>query len=290
MGVNTDQGCWCRDVALIDFLQKFDNPTTFMMMRFFSFLGDEPFYLLLLPALFWCWDKEKAWPLALVLGLEFYLNFLLKDAFQSPRPVGTGLIEAHGFGFPSGHAQNGMVLFGYLAWVTRANFWLAGGTVFLIGLSRVYLGVHFLSDVVGGWAVGFLWLFVAVYGMEELKRRKVSVGTVPALGLIFLLWAWLVGFYPVDMSARIGGAVFGFVAGALLEKDSVGLVCRGSPVTQGKKILLGALGVILIKEGLGVLLPEKLAIHFFRYGFVGFWIGLGAPWLFVRLKLSPGGS
>lgn len=287
-GVSIDRGSWCPDVALIEFLQQFDDPTTYTMMRFFSFLGDEPFYLLLLPALFWCWHKRKAWPLAIVLGLEFYLNFILKDVFQSPRPVGAALVDVDGFGFPSGHAQNGVVLWGYLAWATGSNFLAAGVAVFLIGLSRLYLGVHFLSDVVGGWALGFLWLFICIYAMRELKSREFAIPMVPAIGLVFLVSAWLVGFYPIEMSAKIGGAVFGFVAGALLERDTIGLDCSGSPVTQGKKILLGALGVVLIKEGLALFFPEMLAFHFVQYGCIGLWIGLGAPWMFVRLRLSPG--
>ncbi len=255
-------------------------------MRLFSFLGDEPFYLFALPVLFWCWDKRKAWPLAIVLGLEFYLNFVLKEAFHSPRPLGTALVEAEGFGFPSGHAQNGVVLWGYLAWATRSNFGLAGMVVFLVGLSRLYLGVHFPSDVVGGWALGFLWLIICLYVMNELKRRQFAMPTVPGIALVFLLSFWLMGIYLNEMSIKIGAAVSGFVAGVMVERSYVGFDSGGAWLIQGKKVLLGIAGVLLIKEGLGFFFPDTVPLHYLRYGSVGLWIGLGAPWMFVRLKLG----
>jgi len=273
-------------MAIIEFFQQFDFPAIYMVMRFLSFLGDEPFYFLVLPVLFWCWDKKKAFPLAIILSLEFFLNFMLKDAFHISRPEGIALINVDGFSFPSGHAQNAVVLFGYLAWVTRKNFWLAGVLIFLIGLSRLYLGVHFPSDIVGGWALGFVWLFICLYVLDQLEKRRFSMPMVPAIGLIFLLSLWLLSLYTHDISIKISGAAFGFLAGALVERTSIRYICQASLLRQGIKILLGAVGVVIIKEGLDLFLPNIPTLHYVRYACAGGWIGLGAPWVFIKFGLG----
>ena len=105
----------------------------------------------------------------------------LKVFFQRARPVET-VIDAGGYAFPSGHAFAAMVFFGYLIHLAFRHFRLHGlqilvtlvGTamVLLIGSSRVYLNVHWLTDVVGGWIAGFAWLLISILIVRHIEWPK----------------------------------------------------------------------------------------------------------------------
>lgn len=107
---------------------------------------------------------------AVNLALVFALNQALKFAIQRPRPDGFQLAVEQGFSFPSGHSMVAMAFFGLLAWMvwcygtdraTRIGCAVAFGVVIvLVGVSRIYLGVHYASDVVAGFCVSLAWLAV----------------------------------------------------------------------------------------------------------------------------------
>ena len=107
---------------------------------------------------------------AVNLVLVFALNQLLKLIIQRPRPEGFALAVEQGFSFPSGHSMVAMAFFGLLAWMvwryetdraTRIGCVAAFGTVaVLVGVSRIYLGVHYASDVIAGFCVSLAWLAV----------------------------------------------------------------------------------------------------------------------------------
>ena len=109
------------------------------------------------------------------------LAFVLKTAVHRVRPhAGFALIQIGGWSFPSGHAMMSIIFYGMLAYlfIRRTRSWrlqvlavsAAGLIVFLIGFSRIYLGVHYLSDVLAGYAGGLFWLTVSITGLETYKR------------------------------------------------------------------------------------------------------------------------
>jgi undecaprenyl-diphosphatase len=128
------------------------------------------------------WITLAAWIAALAGGGA--LDWLLKVIIRRPRPVGAEqFLSGHSFSFPSGHSMGSLVGLGMLAYVLIA-FWLparrhrtlvvavAFGGVLLIGASRMYLGVHYLSDVIAGFAAGGLWLAACVTGVEIALRQR----------------------------------------------------------------------------------------------------------------------
>jgi membrane-associated phospholipid phosphatase len=118
---------------------------------------------------------------AAVLG-GILLNNLLKIMIHRPRPLSeTTLVTVYGWSFPSGHAMNSMIFYGIIAYllVREIRSWgakaviimIALCVVVIIGLSRIYLQVHYLSDVIAGFAGGLFWLSVCITGMEMVKKR-----------------------------------------------------------------------------------------------------------------------
>lgn len=126
--------------------------------------------------------KRPGWCSVLNLGLVVLLNQTMKFAIQRPRPDVLRLTDVSGFSFPSGHSMAAMAVFGLLAWcVWRyeknprrriALMCLLALVIVMVGISRIYLGAHYASDVLGGFCVSMIWLV--------LYTKVIA----PALGLI----------------------------------------------------------------------------------------------------------
>ena len=122
--------------------------------------------------------------MAICLAGAGLLSFLLKNTFQRLRPDTFFLVTETSFSFPSGHALATMCFYGMLAffimretssWPLR--LWVATLTLFLslaIGISRIYLGVHYPTDVVAGYAVGFMWLTFCISLLLRYEKQNNS--------------------------------------------------------------------------------------------------------------------
>jgi membrane-associated phospholipid phosphatase len=138
-------------------------------MKFFTFLGNENFFFLVLPMLYWSVDAGLGLRVASILITSNVLNSVGKSLFASPRPFWVSadvqpLSYEHSFGIPSGHAQNSAAQWGIMAaWLGKRWAWIAAVVIaLLVGISRLYLGMHFPHDVVLGWLFGYVLLFLFI--------------------------------------------------------------------------------------------------------------------------------
>jgi len=180
------------DQQAFNFLAGFVSDIHTDVMQFFTFLGTHIFLIpanLILIAYF-LFVKKHRWysiKIPVVAISSLILLFSLKYLFRRSRPLTPLLEHARGYSFPSGHALISFTFYGlliYLAWLNIKNIWfkwfcVVGLTilVFIIGLSRVYLRVHYASDVLAGYCVGFMWLSISIWilnRMEKFSRKKVD--------------------------------------------------------------------------------------------------------------------
>ena len=181
-------------LSVISFLQT-NFEWLVPVMEFFTFLGNEEFYLLIMPVLLWSIDYAMGLRLGVMLMLSGSLNTFLKFGFHQPRPYWVSaeienLTSPMGsFGLPSGHSQNAASVFGLLVGLTKRK-WLKGLLIFtivMIAFSRLFLGVHSIQDILLGLLVGtmLLWIFL------KLEQRLVVFyrGKKPWLrvGIAFLI-------------------------------------------------------------------------------------------------------
>lgn len=166
------------DVAVADQLHAAATPGATQFFLVVSAFGFQVLWLIaVLVGLYFIWRHERAhlglWIVALLGGLV--INLLLKAWFARPRPTfANPLTVALFYSFPSGHATLSLVVYGLLTYFLRQatpHVWerilLTSGAillVLLIGFSRLYLGVHYLSDVLAGFATGGLWLSFCITG------------------------------------------------------------------------------------------------------------------------------
>ena len=277
-------------MEVIQFLQSFRHPVLDILFKGLTFLGNEEFFLLFLPIAYWTWRKREMQRLTFLLLIAFAINALLKNAFGLPRPPETmHLVHAEGFGLPSGHAQGAIVLWGYFALVTQKR-WLRislGMLIFGIALSRVYLGIHFPGDVLAGLTIGGAWLgaFYQYAPKVELYWRSPLLSTII---MILVLTVVFINFTPTKLGGTVGGILMGMLPGILLEHRFIRSIPESTIVRQIAKVIIGIAGILALYIGLKLWLPEMFVIRVVRYGAIGLWISLGAPWVFVRLGLSGG--
>ncbi|GAA4369574.1 hypothetical protein GCM10023185_43330 [Hymenobacter saemangeumensis] len=152
-------------------------------VRFVTTFAALPFLLpagLVVPALlFWRGHRREAWEIVVAMAGGILLNQLLKTIFNRPRPS-DALLNTYGLSFPSGHAMMAVIFYGALAWLAARHFRRPGWAVplllwaGLIGLTRVYLHVHYATDVLAGFAGGLAWLVVVRAGLRFFwKEEKV---------------------------------------------------------------------------------------------------------------------
>jgi hypothetical protein len=224
----------------------------------------------------------------LISGL---VNADLKALLDQPRPFeidpSLQLIFTRGRGMPSGHAQSAVVVWGTLAAASGTRSFWAWSTalVLLISLSRVYLGVHFPTDILGGWAVGIALLLAFERIEPKVKRRlqEMSHGQLASIALTAPLLSAVI-FLEEDafrLASVLSGSGFGLV------------LARGYRWPLRSRVLcliVGGLPLLLLKWWFVPLLSGSKFL-FFSAAFVGFWltgfwITLGTPWFLERLSRS----
>lgn len=129
-------------------------------------------------------DKKIGLAICLNLAIEASLNALLKNVIQRPRPSGIRLIIESGYSFPSGHSMASMTFYGFLIYliykyvknkkIKWALISILSILIATIGLSRIYLGVHYISDVLGGFLISISYLIVYTSLIDKfvLKTNK----------------------------------------------------------------------------------------------------------------------
>ncbi len=174
------------DRAVIAYVRSHTTaPLTDIMMGI-TLLADVRFYVVFGGA-FVVWSlrkKRMAEGLMLVVSSGFggALVLTIKEVIMRIRPDQLPIILETGYSFPSGHSMTALCFYGYLTYlfghkahgtVKKLAILLFGiGIVFAVGISRIYLGVHYPTDVLGAYVGGTMWLGVCILIMEKLKKKK----------------------------------------------------------------------------------------------------------------------
>lgn len=275
------------------------SPLLDLPFKAFTFMGEEPFFLVLLPLIYWCLDRRVGARLTILFLLSTYVNSVAKTLGGQPRPYDYApddvapLWEATGYGLPSGHTQSAVVVWGYLAsQFRRAWLWVVTALlIVLIPLSRVYLGVHFPTDLLGGYLLGVSILLVYVWLEPSVESWLGGKGLAWRLALALGVPLLLTLLYHTEDGIRVGATLTGMAVGFTLERHLVRFKSGGAWGKCALRFLLG-IGVLFgLWVGLDVAfegLEPAILFRFVRYGSIGLWGGLGAPWVFVRLGLADG--
>ena len=284
-------------IEVIVALQAIRSPALDAFFQGVTFLGDAEFYLLLAPIFIWSVNYRLGARLGVLLLLSSYINEALKNALMQSRPCEPRpdlcIDQAEGYGIPSGHSQNAIVFWGVIAhWISKAWAWaVAILLMLLIGLSRIYLGVHFPSDVLVGWVIGIVILGIYIVLGERVEKWLGGLSLAVQILLALALPILLLAIQPSDVMVQVTGAFAGIAVGVALGIRYLDFDAGGQFWKRAVRFLLGVAVVAAIFFGMRIIFPgegESLysIFRYLRYGSVGLWISLGAPWLFLRVGLA----
>lgn len=302
-------------IAFIVALQGAVGDWFIIPMRFFSYLGTEEFFLLVLPLIYWSIDSALGLRVGFILITSNLLNYVGKLAFAGPRPywisrqVRVFWLTETTFGVPSGHAQIPMSVWGMIAaYAKRTWFWVVALIIiFLIGFSRMYLGVHFPHDVLFGWLIGavILWAFVhfwepvsAWIGQKTLSQQILFAFLASLLFIALGYGTWILrsGYQipeewvgnalfagaeepnPVNANGVFtsAGTFFGMAAGAawIISKGGFQVSSGTKSMANdplGKRAIryvVGLIGVLILYMGLGAIFPRGDGFIFYLLRYI----------------------
>lgn len=281
-------------------------------------LGNEMFFLLFMPLVYWCFDRAVGARLTVLFLASAAVNGGAKALFNQPRPFdyAPDLVddlfemplaeakeqyEATGNGFPSGHTQNTAVIWGYLAAQAHRlrvpGFAAAGALVLvvaallivLVPLSRIYLAVHFPRDLVGGYIIGAALLALFIWLEPIATAALIRLGLAWQIAIAVAIPALAMLLYPHEATVTAGATLMGMGVGFALDRRWLHFETAGPAWQRALRYALGLAGMLVLYAGLKLVfasLTPVLFWRFIRYAMMGLWGSLGAPWAFKKGGLA----
>ncbi len=298
-----------------------------IFMLLVSLLGNAEFYLAIIPAVLWCYDKTLGLRLLLLCSVSVAVNAVLKLFFHAPRPYWISpevkaFASETSFGMPSAAAQVSLTFLGYIgAWFRKTPVWATCLVlVLLVGVARMYLGVHFLADILTGWVAALVILLVFLRYEKAAAtwflQRPVPVRILLALGVscaFILLSQMVISGYgtwqvPAEWSALAfaqtsesinplslkdtllaAGVLFGAAAGAGISAEYIPYSIEGTWSRKATRFFVGIIVLAVLWVALSAATKSPglagYGMTYIRAALVGVWVTAGAPLLFKKFNL-----
>ena len=284
-------------VSINLWLQQF-SPALDIPFKAITFCGEELFFLIFLPLIYWSINRAAGARLLVLFLFSAWVNSFAKVIASDQRPYEydsrvKALQQLESGGFPSGHTQGSVVVWGYLAAAMKKKWlWVfAVIMMILVPLSRLYLGVHDLPDLIGGYIIGFMLLVLFIWlepvAVKWLKEKSLAV----LLAISIIIPGIMIAVSPGHDEGCITAAstLMGMSAGFVLERKYIGFTSKGTIIRRILRYILGLVVIIGLWIGLKIAfkgLEPALMFRFIRYLLIGLWGSFAAPWVFVKFKLA----
>ena len=273
-------------IEIIKYIQSMISPFGDIFFQLVTMTGEEYFYILAAAIIFWCVNKKFGYKLGFALLTSVIVNVVLKDIVNSARPIGAAGIRslrietATGSSFPSGHTQGSATFWiSCIIHVRKKWIYFVGIlAIFLVGYSRLYLGLHYPMDVIGGILIAIIWTFISNYIFDYADASKKT--WVLLIIIVPMLFGMI--FFKNKSYYAIVGTVLGFCVGYIIETKYVQYDVRGTKLKQFIKLVFGIGVLIILRNVLKGILPVNIISDLFRYFIIGLWITVGAPMIFKR--------
>ena len=289
----------------IDFLKLLEGIRTDFLNKLFemiTILGEETLIILLVAIIYYAFSKKEAKRLFFIVVTSTGINTIAKNIVKRPRPFANGEITAirqetaTGYSFPSGHSQNIATLGTYFSERIRKVWFIVAASILilLVGFSRMYLGVHYPSDVI----VGIILGVSVTIGFGILYDKAKNKNLLMLIMLITLVPFFIAFMFEKDDNAlslaanfyKMFGMFSGLLVGSLFEENVVKYDISGPIWKKALRVVIVVGLVLAVKEGFKLLykgagIEVSLIMDSVRY-FIILFVSLGlCPLLFKKIKL-----
>lgn len=294
-------------LSILQFFQGIRSPMLNIIFLIFTISTELPVIVAFTGYIYWCINKNIGQRILFALIGNITLNTGIKEFVKAPRPIGIEGINsmrvstATGYSFPSGHTQTAtsfwmsLIVIFKKSWVT-----ILGTIMFLgVGISRLYLAVHWPIDVICGWIFGIIFtlLFCKVFDYVS-KTKKYYF-------LILTLVPFIIGIVLIDSQeyTKIVGLLTGYIIGYIVEDKYIKFNTEYKIKSKIKfsknnyynrhklkrnigRFTIGIVTLGCLYIGLKYMMPDEIIFNYIRYTMVVFYAMAGVPIIFKILKLN----
>lgn len=292
-------------ISILKLLQGIRNPILNVLFLGITISAETPIIILFTALMYWCINKKYGQKLLFLIIGNITLNTGIKEFVKAPRPIGVDGLKsmrvktATGYSFPSGHTQTATTFWVGLMTIFKKKWLYIVGTIMFIGIgiSRLYLGVHWPIDVLFGWIFGIIFTLILgkIFDIvdENKKYYLLFILLIPFVVVAFLLNS--VSYI------KMLGLFTGFILGYIVEDKFVQFNTdnnktkisfsnnkskNGYLLNNILRFLFGIISLGLIYLGLKYIMPSNIIFDYIRYTLIVFYaIGI-VPILFKIFKLD----
>lgn len=284
-------------LSVIRAFQSNTHPLLVAAVKAVTCLGAPEAYLIVIPMIFWCLDAKKGIKLGMFSLLAVMLNIGIKQVLRVERPFvidpTVALAYESGYSTPSAHAMGMAFIIPYSAflfhWKKRIKIAASVLLPLLIGLTRIYLGVHYPSDVFSGWCCGYLFAAGVILFEKDAERLL-----APLRSSLKILIAAVIVFFGIAWQKKMtlpAAMFFGLVCGYIVCMKKIHFDARrGTRMQKILRLLVGFACLAAAAAGQKFLCPQRtsdyyMIVRFVGAAAVGFAASCLAPAVFRLLKL-----
>ncbi|ACO30706.1 TPA: phosphatase PAP2 family protein [Bacillus cereus] len=275
------------DMLLLEWMTSFEGSVLTTFFKLVSSLANETLYLVIISFLYWCVSKRKAFHMIVMLCFSGYIGIMVKEFMKIPRPYTYDGIEAlyeksaAGYSFPSTHVQLSTTFWGsFMILCKKRIVWIIGIIfIILVAISRLYLRVHWLSDIIGAVLFSVIVVYLYTKVTMGLSDRKFILLQRIILAVSLIMYVMT---SQVD-NLKLLGVLTGSTIGIMLENHFINMNESNDFKMQVVKTILGLSIMLIMQFILKKVIPD---MYYLRYAVTGITITFLCPFMFHMLRLK----
>lgn len=275
------------DMLFLEWMISLEGSVLTAFFKLVSIIANETLYLIVISISYWCVSKRKAFHMIVMLCFSGYIGIVIKEFMKIPRPYTYDGIQslyeksAASYSFPSTHVQLATTFWGsFMILCKKRIIWMIGIVfIILVSISRLYLRVHWLSDIIGAVLFSVIVVYLYTKVTMELSDRKFILLQRIILAVSLIMYVMT---SQVD-NLKLLGVLTGSTIGIMLENHFINMNESNDFKMQVVKTVLGLSILLVVQLLLKKVIPD---MYYLRYVLTGFTITFLCPFMFHMLRIK----